>query len=73
MDWAVRTGLLSGKNGGILDPLGTACLLYTSVDQSSGKYSADSAKQIADQLKDYGINVSASGTTLTFTCLLYTS
>ena len=24
MDWAVRTGLLSGKNGGILDPLGTA-------------------------------------------------
>ena len=37
------------------------------VDQSSGKYSADSAKQIADQLKDYGINVSASGATLTFT------
>ena len=37
------------------------------VDQSSTKYSADSAKQIADQLKDYGINVSASGTTLTFT------
>ena len=33
----------------------------------AGKYSADSAKQIADQLKDYGINVSASGTTLTFT------
>ena len=24
MDWAVRTGLLSGKNGGILDPQGTA-------------------------------------------------
>lgn len=24
MDWAVRTGLLSGKNGGILDPQGIA-------------------------------------------------
>ena len=37
------------------------------VDQSSGTYNADSAKQIAAQLKDYGINASASGTALIFT------
>ena len=36
------------------------------VDQSSGTYDGDSAKQIAAQLKDYGVDVSATGTTLTF-------
>lgn len=37
------------------------------IDQSSGTLNADSTKQIADQLKEYGVEVTASGTDLEFT------
>ena len=43
------------------------------VDQSSGNLSADSVKQIAEQLKGYGIDAKVNGTTIEITKLSDTS